>query len=119
MAKTPVDLTSFSLTCPSCGGGIKEIAIDAARIFSCHIGHSFSAAEFEVAQVRSLDYVLSAALRALNERAGLFERFAQEAHGRGKHDRAARWSDLRQEVEVKTLVLERLIHYGWGVVMPD
>jgi two-component system chemotaxis response regulator CheB len=98
---------------------MKESSLDAALIFSCHIGHSFSAAEFEVAQVRSLNYVLSAALRALNERAGLFERFAQEAQGLGLQSRAARWIDIRQEVKVKAATLERLIDYGWGIVTPD
>jgi two-component system chemotaxis response regulator CheB len=103
----------FPLTCPVCGGGLREEGDRSAAIFVCHIGHSFSAPEVNEAQLRSLDRVLNFALRALNERVVLCERFARIAMLEELPERAKRWREFSDEVELKAEVLKRIIEFGW------
>ena len=107
------------LTCPACGGVLAEAPGASGPRFVCHIGHGFTAPELDRAQIVHLDTVMSVALRALNERAGLCERFEAAAHDQARHALAARWAELRREIELKAEGIRRLIEHGWGSAAPN
>lgn len=47
-----------ALTCPGCGGAMKESKVDLLPLFTCHIGHRFAADNMEEAQFAMLEEAL-------------------------------------------------------------
>lgn len=64
------------LTCPECGGALWQVDEAGLDRFSCHVGHSYSATALLEEQHDQVERAVFAALRALEERAGLLRRLA-------------------------------------------
>jgi two-component system chemotaxis response regulator CheB len=72
-AGTPTDFS-----CPDCGGVLRQVPAQGKLIkFRCRIGHAMSMDALGEEQESALDLALSAAMRALSERADLCRRVAQ------------------------------------------
>ena len=75
-------------TCPDCGGVLFERHEGRLARFECSVGHVFSIESLSSAQAHALEAALWAAVRALEDRAGLLQRLASRA--RSNHqDRSA------------------------------
>jgi two-component system chemotaxis response regulator CheB len=72
--------TPSSITCPDCGGVLVEYYDGDLLRFRCQVGHAFSPESLNAQQTDDLDAQLWAAYRALDERASLARRLAQNAH---------------------------------------
>jgi two-component system chemotaxis response regulator CheB len=63
-------------SCPECGGVLNDIADQAVMRFRCRVGHAYTADTLVVEQEERIEDMLWAALRALEESAGLKQRMA-------------------------------------------
>lgn len=102
-----------SLTCPECGGSLKETTVDSLPYFSCHIGHRFSAENMDEAQFQMMEQALEVAVRVLNERAALCARLAKSATGKGHTLTAKRWEDAAREATQKAEQLIQVLRQDW------
>ncbi|UEM19712.1 chemotaxis protein CheB [Skermanella mucosa] len=102
-----------ALTCPSCGGSLKETMVGQSPYYTCHIGHRFAIADMDAGQVEKLEESFEIALRTLNERAGLCRRMAEMALSNGHTLSSQRWDDARAEAEEKANVLKRFLEHDW------
>ena len=102
-----------ALTCPECGGALKESRMDSLPYYTCHIGHRFAGPEMDAAQFQMMEQALEIALRALNERAALCRRMAAAAEQKGQSLSAQRWEATGQEVTTRAEVLQRFLLQDW------
>ncbi|MBL6458458.1 chemotaxis protein CheB [Belnapia sp. T6] len=108
-----------ALTCPTCGGSLREERQDSLPYFSCHIGHRFAAADMDEAQFQQMEGALEVALRALNERTALCERLAESARLRGAQHSVERWEAAEREARSRAETLRHFIERGWQRPDPD
>ncbi|MBP0445029.1 hypothetical protein J8J14_09575 [Roseomonas sp. SSH11] len=87
--------------------------------YLCHIGHAFSISEMHVQQMHLVDRTLSAAWRALNERAEFCRCVMRDAEANGDRAAVARWTELQHEVKLKAEVMRGLIQRGWADLSTD
>jgi len=102
-----------ALTCPECGGALKESRMDSLPYYTCHIGHRFAGPDMDVAQFQMMEQALEIALRALNERAALCRRLAAAAEQKGQAISAQRWEAASQEITTRAEVLHRFLQQDW------
>ncbi len=65
-----------AMTCPDCGGALRETTLGTISQYTCHIGHVYTAEVMLAAQFISLERALETAMRALGERAELCQQMA-------------------------------------------
>jgi two-component system, chemotaxis family, protein-glutamate methylesterase/glutaminase len=95
--------------CPSCGGVLWELPDEHRLRFRCRIGHAFGTESLLVAQTQSLDASLAAALRALQERAGLARRAGLRLRAARAEGRAERYDRLVEESERDALAIRKVL----------
>ncbi|WP_188262871.1 chemotaxis protein CheB [Azospirillum tabaci] len=105
--------TPAALTCPDCGGALRETKVDTLPYFTCHIGHRYGADSMEEAQFHMVEQAFEVALRALNERAALCRRLAETAKGMGQALSAKRWDEAGREARERAEVLMRFLGEEW------
>jgi two-component system, chemotaxis family, protein-glutamate methylesterase/glutaminase len=108
-----------ALTCPTCGGAVKQTTGGGLPRFVCHLGHRFLAAEMDEAQVRETERVLEVALRMFSERAELARRLAETQRKRGRPVSAEHWEATSREMEEGAAVLRRLLARHWWRPDPE
>jgi two-component system chemotaxis response regulator CheB len=106
-----------ALTCPVCGGAVRQKQTGRFIEYGCHIGHEFSAASFLDAQIAALEQSTGVVLRSLNERAELCRRMAEIAGEHGEHDSMARWMAAVREAEEQAEDARRALIRDW--LQPD
>jgi two-component system chemotaxis response regulator CheB len=100
------------LTCPDCGGSLRESRIDNAVIhFRCRTGHAYSPETLLVKQADVVDAAIWAAVRALQENADLARRMDRRLQHTGPAARMTheRYERRAQEAERHAEVLRRLL----------
>jgi two-component system chemotaxis response regulator CheB len=102
-----------ALTCPECGGALKESRVDSLPYYTCHIGHRFAGPDMDMAQFQMMEQALEIALRALNERVALCQRMAAAAEQKGQDLTARRWAETGQEVAARAATLGRFLQQDW------
>src|SRR3954447_5187165 len=102
-----------ALTCPECGGALKESRMDSLPYYTCHIGHRFAGPDMDAAQFQMMEQALEIALRALNERAALCQRMATAAEQKGQTLSAQRWDATGQDIKSRAEVLHRFLQQDW------
>jgi two-component system chemotaxis response regulator CheB len=85
-------------TCPDCQGTLFEIEDGGAIRYRCRVGHAYSAEAMDKAQGDAAERALWSALRALEERAALMEKLADNALKRGHEAVSAMFRDRSVEV---------------------
>jgi two-component system chemotaxis response regulator CheB len=76
-------LTPTDLTCPDCGGTLRESRAGAPPHLACHVGHTYTNDTLLASQDQSLDRALWSAIRTLRESAMLRRKMAQRARQGG------------------------------------
>jgi two-component system, chemotaxis family, protein-glutamate methylesterase/glutaminase len=89
---------SLPLTCPECGGAIWQTK--EGRI-ACHLGHEFSAEQFESLHDLSVDAALWTAIRTLEERAEIARRLGDMSVARGHAASAERFAEKVREARAQ------------------
>jgi two-component system chemotaxis response regulator CheB len=99
------------LTCPDCGGSLRESRIDGVVHFRCRTGHAYSPETLLVKQSDVVDAAIWAAVRALQENAELARRMERRLPQTGMAAKMAhdRYERRAQEAERHAEVLRRLL----------
>jgi two-component system chemotaxis response regulator CheB len=92
-----------ALGCPECQGGMYESVQDQTVLYTCHVGHTWSAQTLLDAQVQAVEAAVYNAASKLLEIATVHRRLAELADDRGddtgaaEHRRAAGSAERRAE----------------------
>lgn len=97
-----------SFTCPDCHGTLWEMEDDGLLRFRCRVGHAFTAENMLAQHDETLESMLWAAMRALEESASLSRRMAERT-GRASPHLANRYRSQVQEKEGHIAVMRRLL----------
>ncbi|MGE5268696.1 MAG: chemotaxis protein CheB [Thiohalocapsa sp.] len=97
------------LTCPECGGTLREIDGTALKTYRCHTGHMFAADELLGQQLDEVERAVFVAVRVLNEHAELCRRMIEDAHKAGRSHGIAYWTRLKDEAEAQLQPLQRFL----------
>jgi two-component system chemotaxis response regulator CheB len=96
-------------TCPECHGGLWEIEDEGLPRYRCRVGHGFSAESLLVTQRADVEAAIWTAYRALEERAALFRRLSERAHGRHAEITAEHFGAEAASVNRQAEVLRALL----------
>jgi two-component system chemotaxis response regulator CheB len=110
--------TPSPFSCPDCGGVLAEYYDGELLRFRCQVGHAFSPASFFAHQTDELDGSLWAAFRALDERANLASRLAEEARRLNDSTGEQRFARLRAQAEQQKEQLRQTVLAGNGGEAP-
>lgn len=102
-----------ALTCPACGGALKEERHEGLPYFTCHVGHRYAGPDMGEAQAAKMEEALEVALRTLNERASLAGKMADSMRHKGLSGVAARWDDARAQALDRAETLRRFLEQDW------
>ena len=99
------------LTCPACGGSLRESRLEAIVHFRCRTGHAYSPETLLAKQTDTVEEALWAAMRALEENAALARRMEKRMrqlrqNGPGPEER---YSRRAREAEQHAEVLRKLL----------
>ena len=97
------------MVCPECGGVLFEREQDGVLHFRCHVGHAFSEEALFASQSRALEGALWSAVRALEEKAALSRRLADQAGQRGLHRVVAQFQGAAREAEHGSNILRQTL----------
>lgn len=79
--------------CPECGGVLSERIEAGVPVWKCRVGHRYSQEGLVEAQALSIEASLWAAIRALEDRARLLEKMAENSQARGMKRSARSFSN--------------------------
>jgi two-component system, chemotaxis family, protein-glutamate methylesterase/glutaminase len=105
----PMRERPLALTCPDCGGALRQIEGSAAPQYRCHIGHLYGATELLPAQVAALERALEVAQRVLNERIELSRRMVDDAKANGRRHGTRYWQKLQAETEKQAETIREVL----------
>jgi two-component system chemotaxis response regulator CheB len=96
----------FSLSCPECGGVLRQEQRAGISQYRCHIGHVLSAETVLAAQFARLEKKLAGAMRA-----ELCQRLAKDARNRG--DGANAFEAAAREALARAEIIKKLLENEW------
>jgi len=96
-------------TCPECGGALWELQSNKLLRFRCHVGHGYSPEGLISEQARALEGALWAALRSLEENAGLRRRLSRRARDGNWMALAEQYDQQAQESESRASVIRQVL----------
>jgi two-component system chemotaxis response regulator CheB len=100
-------------TCPTCGGTLWERAEGGGPLrYRCRVGHAWSADSLFARNATALEDALWAARRALQERAALARRLADDARGRRQALTAAHFERSAADAERRGEIVRRAREEG-------
>lgn len=97
------------LTCPECGGALRDVGETALQTYRSHTGHAFAAEELLGQQLDAVERAMFVALRVLNEHAELCRRMIEDARKSGRSHGVAYWTRLQEEAEAQLEPLRRFL----------
>lgn len=100
-----------AITCPDCGGALRQSQVGSLKQFRCHIGHVYTAEVMVHGQFIAMEQSLETALRSLNERAELCRQMAEQAGP--DHASAAQWLLAVEEARNQAKSLQSLLDHVW------
>jgi two-component system chemotaxis response regulator CheB len=101
-----------AVTCPDCGGALRETNLGTITMFECHIGHRYTAEVMLAGQFLAMERFIESAMRSLNERAELCRQMAEKISVSDAGDKE-RWLEAMQEAEDQTAPLRLLLDREW------
>lgn len=106
-----------AVTCPDCGGALRQSRLGTLAQFRCHIGHVYTAEVMMQAQFAALERSLEMAMRSLSERSELCRQMAElsETGPAGRH--VAEWEAAEKEAKEQTFLLRQVLERDW--IKPD
>jgi len=99
----------IALTCPECGGALREVTGTAVKQYRCHIGHRFAPEEVLDGQIEEVDRALEVAVRVLNERIELCRHMRENARSGGRALGVEHWKRLQAAAEEQLRVLQQFL----------
>lgn len=100
-----------AVTCPDCGGALRQTMLGTLKQFRCHIGHVYTGEAMLDGQFRTMEQSIEAALRSLNERAELCREMAERP---GIEPSAAKlWREAVEEAQERSRTLRGLLELPW------
>jgi two-component system chemotaxis response regulator CheB len=102
-----VGSSDVELVCPNCQGKLTVSESAGFSTFRCHVGHAFSLQSLSAAQAEEVERALWAAVRALDEAAGLSHRVASAMSGAMRDRFLEREKDHRAHARVVRDILLR------------
>lgn len=109
MQKSDRPGTPSPFACPDCNGVLWEIDEGGVLRFRCRTGHAFSVNTLIAEQSEALEEALWNGLRALEEKAALFERLAARSRDRNQNLSAKRFEDQRQFAQQRATLIRQLL----------
>lgn len=106
-----------AVTCPDCGGALRETHTGSLCQYTCHIGHVYSAEVMMAAQFVTLEQAIETAMRMLGERAELCRQMAERADGGAGGGTAESWTAAMHEALGQAAPLRTLLVRDW--IHPD
>ncbi|MEW5744779.1 MAG: chemotaxis protein CheB [Nitrospirota bacterium] len=101
--------------CPECGGGLWEMKNDTVLRYRCNTGHAYSKNTLLSSQNNVVESALWAAVRSLEERAGILSRMARNSRERGGRSSSAReWEKEAGESKAHARQIRDLIMKGYA-----
>ncbi len=101
-----------SLACPDCGGVLNEVHDGDLLRFRCSVGHAFAPESLYLQQNTQLEGALWAALRALEEQAGLARRMAVRARELRHLKSALRYDERAESAEAQARTVREALRLG-------
>jgi two-component system chemotaxis response regulator CheB len=102
-----------AVTCPDCGGALRETETGSLAQYTCHIGHVYTAEVMLTAQFAALERAIEAAMRALGERAELCRQMAEKSDGQSSGDGSANWTAAMHEALDQVGPLRGVVEREW------
>jgi two-component system, chemotaxis family, protein-glutamate methylesterase/glutaminase len=96
-----------ALSCPDCGGALREITEGELLRYRCHVGHAYDAGLLLGAQTEGVERALWTTLRALEDRAALLRRMARQQSVNSSL--AGRWAERAAEHEAHAQAVRSLL----------
>jgi two-component system chemotaxis response regulator CheB len=100
--------------CPECGGVLWEIKEGKLVRFRCRTGHAFSPHSLIASQSEQLEESFWSALRALEEKAALMLRMAEQARANNRIYSAKRFEQQGQDAQHRAGLVRQLLLKGEG-----
>lgn len=101
-----------AVTCPDCGGALRQSQLGSLTQFTCHIGHVYTVEVMMAAQFVAMERFIEQALRSLGERAEMCRVMMDEA-GATDTDVANQWDAARTEALDRAAILQDLLTRSW------
>jgi two-component system chemotaxis response regulator CheB len=102
-----------TLTCPECGGAVRDETLEGMIVQRCHIGHRFSGQSLAAVQLEQIEKAMNVAVRVLNERGELCRRMIEQLRASGRNALLPRWEAARREAEEQRDVLRHFSLRSW------
>lgn len=104
--------TEPAYSCPACGGVLRAEGEEAARQFSCQVGHVYSPLGLQADQHERLEAGLWTALRILEESGELSRRLARRSAEQGHGLSQQRFEDRAAASEEQARLIRAALHIG-------
>lgn len=102
-----------AVTCPDCGGALRERELGSITMFECHIGHRYTAEVMLAGQFLAMERFIESAMRSMNERSELCRQMAEKASIDDSETGKQRWLEAMQEAKDQTAPLRDLLERRW------
>ena len=103
-----------AVTCPDCGGALRQSELGTLTQFSCHIGHVYTAEVMLATQFLTMERSLETAMRSLSERAELCRHmFAKLPDGAERNEEREQWEAAQKQALDLTEPLRSLLTRPW------
>ena len=99
----------IALTCPECGGALREAGGAAVKEYRCHTGHRFGPKEVLDGQIEEVEHAFGVAERVLNERIELCRHMSEDARAGRRAMGVTHWDRLQKEAEEQLHVLQQFL----------
>jgi two-component system, chemotaxis family, protein-glutamate methylesterase/glutaminase len=96
-------------SCPDCHGVLYDVGAPEHPRYRCRVGHAWSSASLYGEQSTALEEALWVALRALEEKAALARRLADDARRRGRRLTAEQFEDRSRMVQQQAASVREVI----------
>ncbi len=96
-------------TCPDCGGVLWELQDNNLLRFRCHVGHAYSMDSLIKEQSDDVERALWSAIRALEEKASLARRMANQAREHNYSISESRFLERAQEAHQQAALVRQII----------
>lgn len=104
----------IAVTCPDCGGALRQLELGSLTQFGCHIGHVYTMEVMLAAQFLAVERFVEQAMRSLSERAELCRIMAEKLPESATYDTERRlWEAARREALDQTAPLRDLLTREW------